>query len=165
MLPFNRSYNYFCACGKQIDARLASLEARQFVPRRDVNKEDWGAIDSWLRLVIDSLDLLKLQTVAESGEGIFQGPQFLPFCSTSPSYSPAKMGPQPLFFLTPPRYYSAPCASKFGTWSVCLHASNATLSTSPILYFSSLPILCSLPKSNALLAGCLRKLTVWVLIS
>ena len=62
-----RSYLHFCACGKQLDARLAELGASTFVCRRDVNKEDWQAIETWLEAVVNGLSLLKLQTVAESG--------------------------------------------------------------------------------------------------
>ena len=62
-----RSYMHFCACGRQLDVRLAELGASSFVCRRDVNKEDWQAIDAWLQAVVNGLSLLKLQTVAELG--------------------------------------------------------------------------------------------------
>jgi len=45
-----RSYNHFCACGKQLDARLAALQARQFVGRQEVNKEDWKAVAGWIQV-------------------------------------------------------------------------------------------------------------------
>ena len=62
-----RSYLHFCACGRQLDVRLGELGASPFVGRRDVNKEDWQAVDAWLQAVVNGLSLLKLQTVAESG--------------------------------------------------------------------------------------------------
>jgi sulfite reductase (NADPH) flavoprotein alpha-component len=57
----DRSYTHFARCGKNIDARLEELGAVRFVPRVDVDKEDWIAIDGWIEAVVVELDLLDLQ--------------------------------------------------------------------------------------------------------
>ena len=61
------SYTHFCACGKRLDARLAELGAHRVVQRRDVNKEDYKAVDAWLDAVCGSLPLLPLKSVIELG--------------------------------------------------------------------------------------------------
>ncbi len=43
-----RSYTHFCRCGKLLDGALEAAGAQRLVPRVDVNKEDWPAIDAWL---------------------------------------------------------------------------------------------------------------------
>ena len=63
----HRSYEHFCACGKQLDNRLEALGGKRFVDRVDVNKEDLPAIDKWLTSVTAALQGMPLQTAQESG--------------------------------------------------------------------------------------------------
>lgn len=65
LVPSNRSYNHYCACGKQLDTTLEAIGGVRMVPRCDVNREDWKAIDGWIEAVIQELNGLKLATVSE----------------------------------------------------------------------------------------------------
>lgn len=38
------------------------------MPRKDVNREDWKAVDSWMAAVLDGLEGLGLQSVKKTGE-------------------------------------------------------------------------------------------------
>jgi len=62
----DRSYTHFARCGKNIDARLEELGALRFVPRIDVDKEDWTAVDSWIEAVVGELDTLDLQSAEKA---------------------------------------------------------------------------------------------------
>ena len=62
-----RSYEHFCACGKMLDGRLEELGAQRFVPRTDVNREDWPAVDVWLAGIVAGLRALRLQPASETG--------------------------------------------------------------------------------------------------
>ena len=48
ILFFFRSYEHYCRCGKQIDAKLKALGAVEFVGRHDVDKENYKVVDSWI---------------------------------------------------------------------------------------------------------------------
>jgi sulfite reductase (NADPH) flavoprotein alpha-component len=56
----DKSYTHYCRCGKKIDEKLSSLGAKCFVPRTDVDKENWGVIDAWINAVKDTLPSLGL---------------------------------------------------------------------------------------------------------
>ena len=62
-----RSYEHFCACGKQLDKRLEALGATRFAERVDVNKEDLPAIDKWLSGVTTALSSMPLKTFQHIG--------------------------------------------------------------------------------------------------
>lgn len=49
-----------------MDRRLEELGASRFVPRIDVNKEDWKAVHSWIDSVVAQLASLPLKTIDES---------------------------------------------------------------------------------------------------
>ena len=63
----SRSYKHYCACGKQLDARLAALSGQQLAPRTDVNREDWTAINLWVEAAVKKLGQLELKPAAETG--------------------------------------------------------------------------------------------------
>lgn len=69
-----RSYEHFCACGKQLHSRLHALGAKQLTARMDINKEDLPAIDKWLTGVTAALKGMTLQTMEETG-GMLNGRQ------------------------------------------------------------------------------------------
>ncbi|KAG7674589.1 putative NADPH oxidoreductase A [Nannochloris sp. 'desiccata'] len=58
----DRSYTHFARCGKTLDARLEELGALRFLPRVDINKEDWVAVDGWIETVVLELDTLNLSS-------------------------------------------------------------------------------------------------------
>lgn len=62
-----RSYQHYCRCGKQVDARLEALGGSRLHPRADINREDWRAINAWLEGVLAALPGLGLKTRAELG--------------------------------------------------------------------------------------------------
>ena len=62
-----RSYEHFCACGKQLDKRFKALGATCFTDRVDVNKEDLAAIDKWLSGVTTALSSMSLKTFQQLG--------------------------------------------------------------------------------------------------
>lgn len=64
----DRSYEHFCACGIALDSKLEGLGGRCFVPRRDVNREEWPAINSWLESVVSGLHSLDLCPASQTGE-------------------------------------------------------------------------------------------------
>lgn len=63
----DRSYAHFARCGKTIDARLSALGGQRFVPRADINKEDWKVVDEWITAVLTGLESLDLQTAEDLG--------------------------------------------------------------------------------------------------
>lgn len=67
-----RSYQHFCRCGRTLDARLEALGGSRFVPRADINREDWRAIDAWIDGVLAALPSLGLRTAAELGGAFWQ---------------------------------------------------------------------------------------------
>lgn len=67
------SYTHFAQCGKDVDARLEKLGGVRMAPRVDVNKEDWGAINSWITQAVEALEKQQLSTIEEL-DGNF-GPQ------------------------------------------------------------------------------------------
>ena len=62
-----RSYEHFCACGKQLDKRFEALGAARFAERIDVHKEDLPAIDTWLSGVTAALPSMQLKTTQQLG--------------------------------------------------------------------------------------------------
>ena len=62
-----RSYEHFCACGKQLDKRFKALGATCFTDRVDVNKEDLPAVDKWLSGVTTALSSMSLKTFQQLG--------------------------------------------------------------------------------------------------
>ena len=55
----DRSYTHFARCGKTLDARLEGVGGRRLVPRADINKEDWNAIDEWIGSVVRGLEWME----------------------------------------------------------------------------------------------------------
>lgn len=66
----DRSYEHFCACGKQLDRSFQALGAKRFADRVDVNREDLPAIDQWLSGVTSALKTMQLATCAQTGVGV-----------------------------------------------------------------------------------------------
>lgn len=62
-----RSYQHYCRCGKQLDARLEALGAARVVPRQDVDREDWTAINEWMGAVLEAVNAAGLQAVGQDG--------------------------------------------------------------------------------------------------
>lgn len=60
-----RAYSNFCRCGRTIDTQLDGLGATRIVPRMDINREDYAAIDSWIDAVVGELGTLELKTAGE----------------------------------------------------------------------------------------------------
>ena len=52
--------------------RLEELGGARFHPRTDLNKEDWGAVDTWILGALVGLQQLELATVGELGGGANQ---------------------------------------------------------------------------------------------
>ena len=48
-----------------LDARLEQLGAKRFSGRADINREDWKAVDAWIKVAVEGLDDLELK--ANSG--------------------------------------------------------------------------------------------------
>lgn len=65
--PLCRSYQHYCRCGKQLDARLEALGGQRVVARQDVDREDWTAINTWLDAVLAAVKSAGLQAVGEAG--------------------------------------------------------------------------------------------------
>ncbi len=53
-----------------LDARLEALGGKRFVPRTDVNREDWPAVDAWLAAVATGLKSLALRPAWETGAAL-----------------------------------------------------------------------------------------------
>ena len=62
-----RSYEHFCACGKQLDKRFEALGATRIAERVDVNREDLAAIDQWLSGLTTALPSMALKTCQQLG--------------------------------------------------------------------------------------------------
>ena len=62
-----RSYEHFCACGKQLDKRFKALGATCIADRVDINKEDLPAVDKWLSGVTTALSSMPLKTFQQLG--------------------------------------------------------------------------------------------------
>ena len=53
-----------------LDARLEQLGAKRFSGRADINREDWKAVDAWIKAAVEGLDSLELKansSIAGSG--------------------------------------------------------------------------------------------------
>ena len=55
------AYPHFCRAGKTLDARFLELGAQPIAPRVDVDREDWGLIDSWMDTLMRSLESYHLR--------------------------------------------------------------------------------------------------------
>jgi len=66
----DRSYTHFCRCGQLIDAALEATGAKRIVARKDVNKEDWHAVNEWMDAVISALAGLTLKTMSQLGVNV-----------------------------------------------------------------------------------------------
>lgn len=55
------AYPHFCRAGKTLDARFLELGAQPIAPRVDVDREDWGLIDSWMDTLMRTLDSYHLR--------------------------------------------------------------------------------------------------------
>lgn len=66
----DRSYEHFCACGTSLESRLVALGGKCFVPRTDVNREDWPAIDGWLDSVVAGLQNLDMHPASQTGHSV-----------------------------------------------------------------------------------------------
>jgi sulfite reductase (NADPH) flavoprotein alpha-component len=61
------TYTHFCRCGKMLDAALSDAGSKAFVPRVDVDKEDWKAVDGWIADVLAALPRLGLEPLSALG--------------------------------------------------------------------------------------------------
>ena len=61
------SYTHFCRCGKSLDAAWVKAGGKQLAPGRDVDKEDWPVVDTWIAAVVEGLGGLNLKTIADMG--------------------------------------------------------------------------------------------------
>jgi len=92
------AYPHFCRAGRTLDSRLSELGAQPIAPRVDVDREDWGLIDSWMNSMLtalgdygarpESMDYLASRKPAESGSKYSRTNPFLAemkvkYCLTS----------------------------------------------------------------------------------
>ena len=68
------SYNHYCACGKMLEARLEQLGAKRFSGRADINREDWKAVDAWIKAAVEGLNVPDLPRHAHAGRTTISAP-------------------------------------------------------------------------------------------
>ncbi|GAX76992.1 hypothetical protein CEUSTIGMA_g4439.t1 [Chlamydomonas eustigma] len=63
----DKSYTHFCKCGISIDESFSKSGAKRVAARQDVNKEDWRAVNEWIKTVLTGLPSLGLKTIEQLG--------------------------------------------------------------------------------------------------